>query len=173
MREAAGISQSAWTEATALSVNSGVFQILIDFAPAVDSRQQFEGTDNARKRAISKMQVEMFHKASQLIGNKFSSLSRMTQKGRIETSNNLEQWKERYRRTLDSNLKLIEHCRLLMIPETLAQKVVQTALKNIHRIMQDATLDLANSQMKICENPDSWSSDPTQKIKVIKGNRNS
>jgi hypothetical protein len=171
MREAPRIlrSNSAWTDAAAISVNSGVLRILSDFAQGVDSREQFEGTDNARKKAISEMQTEMFHKASQLIGSKFSNLSRMTQKGRMDTNNNLEQWKERYRRTLDSNLKLIEHCRLLLIPENLAQKVVQTALRNIHKIMQDATLDLANSQMKIYENPDSWSADPTVKIKVMKG----
>jgi hypothetical protein len=168
--EAHGISitSSAPIEATALSIDTKVPGILSDFVVALESRGQFEVPEQVRAEAITKMQAEMSSKASQFIRNKFSNLSRMTQKAKMDTNNNLEQWKERYRSVLDSNLKLIQHCRLLMIPENLAQKIEQTAMRNIHRIVQEATLDLANSQIRICQNPDSWSVDPTVKIRAMK-----
>lgn len=156
------------TDAKPLSLGSGVFVLLNDFSLALDGCAQIEALDKAREDALIKIQAEMSSKASQFIRSKFSNLSPMTQKGQMDANNNLELWKERYRRRLDANLKLIQHSRLLIIPENLAQKIIQTALKNIHIIMLDATLDLANAQMRICKNPDSWSVDPTVRVKTMK-----
>jgi hypothetical protein len=155
----------ALIDAKPLSLGSGVFVILNDFSLALDGCTQIEALDKARKDALTKIQVEMSIKASQFIRSKFSNLSPMTRKGQMDANNNLELWKERYQRRLDANLKLIQHSRLLLIPENLAQKIIQTALKNIHIIMLDATLDLAHAQLRICRNPDSWSVDPTVKVK--------
>jgi hypothetical protein len=150
-----------------LSLGSEVFVILNDFSLALDGCTHIEALDKARKDALTKIQAEMSSKASQFIKSKFSNLFPMTKKGQMDANNNLELWKERYRRRLDANLKLIQHSRLLLIPENLAQKIIQTALKNIHIIMLDATLDLANGQMRICKNADSWSVDPTVKVKTM------
>ena len=170
MREAPRISipNVAFADATAISVGSGMLRILSEFSLAVDSCEHIEDLDEARKDALTKIQAEMSNKASRFMRSKFSYLSPMSQQGQMDINNNLELWKERYRRGLDANLKLIQQSRLLMIPEDLAQKIIQTALKNIHSVMQDATLDLANMQRRICENPDSWSVDPTVKVKVMK-----
>lgn len=107
--------------------------------------------------------------ASQLINRKFLNIPSLTEKGQKEALKNFEQWKERYQGALDSNLKLIQRCRLPMVPENIRKEWVQTALKNIDRIMQEATLDLANSQMKIYGNPDNWATvDPTVSLEALK-----
>ena len=144
------------TGATALTVAGGVVGILSAFIMGADLREHIEAPGKARKEAITKMQAEMSHIASQLINSKFPNVPPLTEKAQRELGNLFKEWKEEYQDALNSNLELIQQSRMHLIPEDLRKELVQKALKNIDKIMQEATLDYANARMKIYADPNNW-----------------